>query len=224
MTHLKLSDYIRLLLKIYQDEDIEGLAKHRETRPKHELPIWEIPKDIKRDLISSSSEEESAQNNEHIEIPTEMLLRLKNQPAWQNPKLAVNPIKDLDPNEDPNQTKSLTCFPAKASWDTIIEAVNRKQPSQSQPQTNDSVHGTEVVANISITNPQNNTLSSISKQTKSISPKNENSEQTNPNNDDKNVVQRYATNPNDSESHKSYLIFDFSQMDDYSSISIIVIT
>ena len=199
--YLKLSHYIRFLLKIYQDEGIEGLTKYRETLPKHTLPIWEIPTDIKRKSSSSSSEEESTQNDDHTEIPAEMLLKLQNQPGWHNPKLGVNPIEDLNPREDSNQTKSLTCFPAKANLHMTIESVNRKQPSQSQLQTTDSVQEIEVMENISTTNPENNTLSSIS-----IPTKNENPEQTNTNNDDKNSVQRHRTSPNDSECHKNDLI------------------
>lgn len=106
---LKLSYHIQNLLKIYQDDGLDGLNKKRENLPEQQLPKWVIPRVIKKELIVSSLDEDQDEVcNEPVSIPKELLEEMLNEPDWRLLKQNINrPV-------DPNQPKVLTCFPTKS--------------------------------------------------------------------------------------------------------------
>ncbi|CAF4848454.1 unnamed protein product [Rotaria sp. Silwood1] len=115
---LKLSKYIQNLFKIYQDNGLDGLNKQRENLPEQQLSKWIIPQIIKEEPIALTEDEDEVNSNESIIIPSEMLENLLNEPAWKLPNANPNVPRD------PNQSKMLTCFPAKPGSGVVTETSN----------------------------------------------------------------------------------------------------
>ncbi len=118
---LKLSHYIQTLLRIYQDEGLDGLNKRRENLPEQQLPKWIIPRVIKKEPSVSSSDEDEDEDevtNDSVSIPKELLEEIINEPDRRLLKQNANmPV-------DPNQPKTLTCFPTKPGPEIHTETSN----------------------------------------------------------------------------------------------------
>ncbi|CAM4933155.1 unnamed protein product [Rotaria socialis] len=185
---LKLSQYITYLFKVYKAEDIEGLAKQRDLLPEKSQHTWIIPELIKNESDSSLSEEENAESNESIDIPFEMLEKMRNQPGWQPPKPAINTTID------PNKPKSLTCFPMKAGKDSTIESSNQELQQKSQLQSIEAM-----ISNLLVSSPNNPTesMSSVPK------PRDDCEQTSKKKNDDQLVSQDSDKRPNVQEQSKS---------------------
>ena len=130
---LKLSQYIRYLFKIYQDEGLQGLTKQHDGLSGQKVSKWVIPQIIKKEPTPPSSsdeeEEEDVVNNEPIDIPREMLEELINEPGWQMPKPNPNFITD------PNQPDILKCYPPNAGAAGFLECSDIKHPAKSELQS-----------------------------------------------------------------------------------------
>ncbi|CAF3049743.1 unnamed protein product, partial [Rotaria sp. Silwood2] len=106
---LKLSKYIQNLFKIYQDNGLDGLNTQRENFSEQQLSKWIIPQITKDEPIVQTNDqnEDEVNSNESIVVSSEMLKNLLNESAWTLPNANLNVPRD------PNQSKTLTCFPAK---------------------------------------------------------------------------------------------------------------
>jgi hypothetical protein len=155
---LKVSQYIRNLFKIYQDEGLQGLTKQRQDLSEQKVPKWVIPQIAKKESIPSSSSEEEDEDdtvsNEPITIPPEMLEAMKNEPGWQLPKSNINIMTD------PNQSTSLTCYPPKAGAVRPIDSSDGNHSPQSKLQSTDAMKETGTVSrNAPITGEKNSSVS-----------------------------------------------------------------
>jgi hypothetical protein len=173
---LKLSQYIRHLFKIYQDEGIQVLTKQQEGLSEQKVPKWVIPqvsKKVSNSLLEVENEEdENEMNDELFIVPSEMLEKMKNEPGWELPKPNTSTITD------PNQPKLLTCYPPKAGAVDIIESRDVKHPSKSKLQVSDAIKNTEATSVTSQSTVQNNSNSSISTSSSSVSKTNDGIDQT----------------------------------------------
>ena len=119
---LRLSKFIQKLFKVYQVDGIEGLIKQHEGLPEQKESKWVIPRIIQKESDSSSTEEKADEvDDEIIIVPPELLAAVKNEPALQKPFTNTMP--------DPDQPKSLTCFPPQAGAVSSDESLNTKHPS-----------------------------------------------------------------------------------------------
>jgi hypothetical protein len=136
-TRMKLTQFIRHFYKIYQKEGVEGLIKQREGIPGQQVSKWIIPRIIKKESNPSIEEEEEV-NDDAIVIPPEMLEEMKNEPSWQSKK----PMNNTMP--DPNQPKSLTCYPPIDGAVSSVESLESIHPSTSSPSSSsDANNGKE---------------------------------------------------------------------------------
>lgn len=134
---LAVAHHIRLLFRSYQDEGITSLGKIRENLSPPTASEWTIPGITKEKPDESSDDGEDAENSGSIEIPVEMLEALKNRPGW---RLLKSPNQALI---DPNQPKSIICFPEKAGVDITVEPTRRDPPLQSQSSPSNLASTTE---------------------------------------------------------------------------------
>ena len=112
---LELAKYIRKLYKIYQDYGIDGLDKQRGGLLEQTIPKWIIPEIIREAPVATNEEEEGeeeesekqAENNpDLIEVSSEKLQKLLNEPL-----ISIPNKKQSLPN-DSDQPRTLTSFPA----------------------------------------------------------------------------------------------------------------
>ena len=168
---LKLSQYIRSLFRIYQDQGEQGLSKLHGETSEQSVSKWIIPILIKKEL-SSSSAEQTEEEDEVIDQPIvtkEMIEVIKNEPGRE-----VKPSRNII--IDPDQPKPLLSFPPNAGADDRIPSNdNKQQPNKTQK--------TQILPSNDLTIP---TSSSVSK----------NIDEKNPTNDKENVKQ---TTPIDSD-------------------------
>ena len=121
----KLSQYIKILFKIYQKEGIQELIKEQEKLPEEKVIKWFIPRVIKKELTEEVQEEEES-NDQSVIVPDEMIEKMKNEPAWELPERKNNmPI-------DPNQPKGLTSFPPNIGAVGGIKSSDIPQSSESK--------------------------------------------------------------------------------------------
>ncbi|CAF4847995.1 unnamed protein product, partial [Rotaria sp. Silwood2] len=86
-----------------------GLNTQRENFSEQQLSKWIIPQITKDEPIVQTNDqnEDEVNSNESIVVSSEMLKNLLNESAWTLPNANLNVPRD------PNQSKTLTCFPAK---------------------------------------------------------------------------------------------------------------
>jgi hypothetical protein len=162
---LKLSQYIRHLFRIYQDEGIEGLINKKADLPEQSVSKWVITQMIKKEATSSlvDDDEEDTVSNEPIDIPLEMIEKKKSEPGWQLPK--PNPNAVIDPNE----LKPLTCFPATAGAIGSVASSSPKPPLNSQTQLTNEFKETVATSSESLIDAKNNPPSGTSVPSSSVS-------------------------------------------------------
>jgi hypothetical protein len=164
VNRLKLSYHIQHLLRIYQDDGLDGLNKQRENLPEQQLPKWSIPRVIKKEsIVSSLDEDQDEVNDEFVSIPKELLEEMLNEPDWRSLKQNMNrPV-------DPNQPKLLTCFPTKPGPEISTETSPTCAPKN-----------TDTTSQISTQKNSNSVVSTtISTEHKTVDVNNQTSEKKN---------------------------------------------
>jgi len=158
---LKLSQYIKILFKVYLTEGTQELVKQREKLPELKITKWFIPQVIQKEpiiqlpIVEEIKEEEE---EESVVVTAEMIEKKKNEPGWELPK------RNTQLQTDPNQPKPLVSFPANAGATPSIKSNDIEiQPSSTvvPNKNNSSSSAPTVETTATTTTTTTTTVSSI---------------------------------------------------------------